>query len=924
MKFVAALTMSVLVACSSSHPVSQDGGVPDGATDASPDGSTTIDPGLSTITTDRDVVVLGSSPVNVYVTLRDAANDPVVGASVQLVVASGSVTTPAASDAAGQTSAVWTNTVEGTYDVALVVDGATLATHTVQFVPSSTPADMAHSSLVVTPTSLQADGMETSTIAIHVGDASGNPIANANVALSVSGTNNVVTLASSTTDANGNVSATVSSTTAEVKTVTATIDGLTLTGTIHFFGPACTPQLPGGPGVVLDYFGTTLLVDDLDGDGAADAVVVEGHSPVVFRGRGDGTFYPSVTLQAGGVMTVVKAADINGDGHLDLLARVSSSSSVTFYLGLGGGQFAAPTTSGDLGAAVNQFTTGDFNGDGRLDLAVAGGGHTLVIALNQGNGTFAVSQTTIVDMYDLGVADVNLDGKLDLVATSVTGVKSLLGHGDGTFAAPVITAGAGAGRLVIADFNRDGKPDCAVANPGYTLQPFLGTGTATFTRVGSALPTAEYSSSNTTGIAQIAPARDLDGDGNLDLVLGEKRSLTVLRGAGDGTFSLAHVYAVENAAATAGIGLGDADGDGVTDVITMQSWLLSVIHGRPDGSFLAPQTHAEPDVGLLSPTSADFDGDGYRDLLFENGQSIVALLSRPGGTFADAASLAETQTAIALRAADVTGDGLPDVVGIFGASPGVTIRVAGGVGDGTFAPFTTFALPTLNVVGVDFADMDRDGKQDLVLATDYQNGIWLARSNGDGTFAAPQQLSGALFWARTADVNGDGIADVLSSDLSGNTLVYLGDGVGGFGVASTLPGGFLEAVADVTGDGRVDLVMTDGNELSGFEIRVFPGLASGGFGDPLVTWTPEVIDGSMLADVSGDGVLDLIGLSSTTGLSVVQGYGDGYFHTHVIHYPAVVDWGTMVLGDFNRDGMVDIAFDKGLGVGIAFNGGCVP
>jgi len=1033
MKYLAALLVAALAACSSSPAQMPDGGVPDAAV---PDASApTADPTFSTLYTDRDNVIIGSAPVEVYVLLRDAQNAPISGAHVQLAVTSGSVTPPPATDIAGQTRATWMNTVTGTYNVTLIVDGVTFATHTVEFTPGSaaglafdqqpasivagemmspqvsvvtvdafgnrtfgvsgqvelslepnaswavltgntvwalmsgeatfpeltvmTPgtgyrirahlanltdavsdpfdvmlgdADTMRSTISATPTSLQADGVEATTIALHLANAYGTPITGAAVSLSVTGSNNVISATSGTTDATGDFTATISSTTPEAKTVTAMLGGLTLTTTLHFFGPSCTPLLPGLPGVKVPVPAEQLVVGDFDGDGHADALVLEnGATLVLYRGRGDATFEAPTTLPSLlAPIEDVRAADINGDGHLDVVIVYRNGALVAFELGTGGGQFATPTYASVQSGSTRRVAVGDLDNDGNADLVVATDAATVEIERGTGAGTFARTQVIAnLDVVDVGTVDLDNDGKLDVLLAGAAGVKTLLGHGDGTFAAPLTVAGAGAGNLVVADFNNDGNPDCAVANPGWTLQPFLGTGTGTFTKVGNAVPTGQFNSA-TNGVAEIGGARDLDGDGNVDLVLGEGPSLTILKGGGNGTFALAHVYAPS----AVGAGLADVDSDGTPDVIALGRELLAVLHGRADGTFAAPEVHAEPDDrGGLSELSYDFDANGTQDIVIQTGAGIRAVLEGAGGTLTDAALLAETATAVDLKPGDVSGDGVGDLLGIFAASSGVTLRVARGLGDGTFAPFTTFAVPSVDVRSVQLADLNRDGKQDVVLVAYLDGGIWTALSNGDGTFTTPQRLLGASRWAVVVDVNGDGFKDVVSTNTH-EVPVYLGDGAGGL-VASY----FLDVddpysaprFTDVDRDGRLDIVTTGYDMTQGESITVKRGLPSGTFGPALVSSgiTRDGFSVGALADVTGDGALDIIGRTFDAGFVVVPGYGDGYFYKQAMHYPAA-DFSSSALADnwlvndVDQDGRTDILFWKGMGVGIAFNRGCVP
>jgi hypothetical protein len=224
---------------------------------------------------------------------------------------------------------------------------------------------------------------------------------------------------------------------------------------------------------------------DFNNDGHLDFIYTSDDSAYpglsVFMGNGDGTFaccYPGASVPVSG--TGVFAGDFNRDGVLDL-AVISyennasyTSSPVGILLGVQGGSFVEASTQPitDLNAGDHRaLTVADFNGDGILDLAFAPSGSSgLTILDGNGDGTFTqVSgepSSGCVSAPSIAVADLNGDGKLDLVC--VTGANTIgifLGNGDGTFQ-PALSESVGNGpqAVAIGDFNGDGRLDIAVAN----------------------------------------------------------------------------------------------------------------------------------------------------------------------------------------------------------------------------------------------------------------------------------------------------------------------------------------------------------------------------------------------------------------------------------------------------------------------------
>jgi hypothetical protein len=223
-----------------------------------------------------------------------------------------------------------------------------------------------------------------------------------------------------------------------------------------------------------------LAVGDLNGDGKPDLVVTEGGRLSAYLGNGDGTFtYKPSHYGAGTLPIGVVLADFNGDGKLDVAVANHGSQGqkghVLIRFGLGDGTFG-PVVRYNVGGEPWGIAAGDLNGDGHLDLVVSkdnygdsGNKYTLAVLLNNGDGTFRVKAEYLlgVEVTDTAIADLNHDGKPDLVVASDEEVSVLLGNGDGTFGNPTFYSMRALGQaptgVVVADFNLDGIPDIAVS-----------------------------------------------------------------------------------------------------------------------------------------------------------------------------------------------------------------------------------------------------------------------------------------------------------------------------------------------------------------------------------------------------------------------------------------------------------------------------
>jgi len=224
-----------------------------------------------------------------------------------------------------------------------------------------------------------------------------------------------------------------------------------------------------------------MVSGDFNGDGRPDLAVLSplGGTVSILLANADGTFstatdFPAIT-PPGGSFEGIAVGDVNGDGKLDLIVGDpvnSAGASVNVLLGNGDGTFGAAivTVLNFLVQADTFIGVADFNGDKKLDVAMFGyDGNALgpLALLGKGDGTFTPDTITPVGFAPGGavVADVNGDGKPDLVATNsdVNGflLEVFLGHGDGTFQAPLSEPAPGAG-IALGDFNKDGKIDLAL------------------------------------------------------------------------------------------------------------------------------------------------------------------------------------------------------------------------------------------------------------------------------------------------------------------------------------------------------------------------------------------------------------------------------------------------------------------------------
>ena len=369
-----------------------------------------------------------------------------------------------------------------------------------------------------------------------------------------------------------------------------------------------------------------------------------------------------------------------------------------------GPSFASAVTYGSGGYIAQGVVIADLNRDGKADIVVSNWWNPndqnqglVGVLLGNGDGTFQPVVTYATGgspSYSVVVADVNGDGKPDIVVGSCApnpstcgsadGVVSiLLGNGDGTFqSARTFDAGAPHSAAVsVADLNGDGKPDVIVANyfgesnGDGTVAVLLGNGDGTF------LPAVLYDSGAQN--ANDVKAADVNGDGVPDLLVANRCDscasggvLGVLIGNGDGTFRPAVTYATGGRNSSA-LAVADLNGDGKQDVvvgnlnISIPSGTVSVLLGTGDGRFKPAVTYNSGGYAAAGLQIADVNGDGKPDLVVDNcgpvgycGTGVVGvLLGNGNGTFAPVITFSSgAYNSTTLAVGDLNGDGLPDLV----------------------------------------------------------------------------------------------------------------------------------------------------------------------------------------------------------------------------------------------------------------------
>ncbi|MEI6799598.1 MAG: FG-GAP-like repeat-containing protein, partial [Pseudomonadota bacterium] len=264
-----------------------------------------------------------------------------------------------------------------------------------------------------------------------------------------------------------------------------------------------------------------LAVGDLNGDGLQDFVASDQYGSdkvTVIYGTGFGvdglpTFSAPVKFQVGKGPVYISLADMNGDGHLDILSPNEGDGTFSVVFNDGFGSFG-PASSYNVGGATYLTTAADLNGDGAADVVSGGASGVLYIYQNDGAGGFTLDQTIANGSHEFALGDINGDGFCDIISANKgkASISVLINDGLGHFTQTDYNAGSAPGWVSVVDVNGDGHNDLLVCNQGSsTLQLFINSGDA----IGTLSSQLTYS---IPSIAYQADAADLNGDGLIDIM----------------------------------------------------------------------------------------------------------------------------------------------------------------------------------------------------------------------------------------------------------------------------------------------------------------------------------------------------------------------------------------------------------------------
>jgi uncharacterized repeat protein (TIGR01451 family) len=576
--------------------------------------------------------------------------------------------------------------------------------------------------------------------------------------------------------------------------------------------------------------------------------------------------YPNVILSSSNDgPSIVTISDVDNDGLSDIICGASLSGHIGWYKNSGGGEFEPfDTIASYEEASFVDIETADIDSDGDLDIIFADdlwGDSRIAWFENLGDGNFSdeldlVGYAGLVE--DLDLYDFNGDGHLDLLMILETQLKYYQNNG--------------LGEMLVVEY----------------IDAFMGTG----------------------NFGRTCDAADIDGDGDLDVLIGMQADgldkVKIYENTG-GTFDEIASKYVNNPKS---IKSEDMDADGDQDIIVLSKgdeevvWLENI-----GGSFTSASTLASKD-SPIDLNVQDLDGDGDFDLVVTNTSSI--------GWFENLGDMAFTTENVVSpflngessgKVADLDNDGDFDLVSISYLDD--KIAWYQNEGDADFSSEIILSTSISGMVSLLYSDIDNDGRKDIVSASLYDGKIFWVRNLGDSNFGQQQLIDSLVFTSSiyVIDSDSDGDVDLISIETDSSIIGhYENMGDGSFMSKEIITNEVLYPTSvyciDLDGDEDVDLITTSSYAD---EVAWFENDGEGSFGEKQIVSLSGNQPRSVVAfDKDNDGDNDIMVHSNYDNIAWYENLGPGLFSSeNIIDADAYTSF-YISIGDLDGDSDEDL------------------
>lgn len=538
-------------------------------------------------------------------------------------------------------------------------------------------------------------------------------------------------------------------------------------------------------------------ITDLNNDNLMDIVRVNGYLLQAYEQNTNGTLSLLETMDSFAQTSRIFSGDVDGDGDIDILTIFENGGSerrIKWYQNTNGlGTFAnnvilvnLPNLTVTSSNDQKKLEMTDLDGDNKLDILFMESNTTKIAWYKNMTGTTFGSEqiisTNAESVWDIASIDLNNNGTKDiLAATYKNGDISLYKNTNnlGSFSAPTRISYyvLFPNNVDVGDIDGDGIKDILSSSNGDNKLAWYKnvSGTGTFTQPQQII-------SNMTTQARNGYLRDMDGDGDLDVVATYFFDDTIdvykilwFKNDGNGVFT------TENTIYTGTADLYyitpvDIDSDGDIDIVAvLNTTNLMVLRNNGNGTFQSQQLYNFPTASFSYITIDDIDGDGDLDVINANSNKFGWYENTNGlGNFTIEHIIPETSSFTKrIYTSDLDGDGDKDIVYIYRGQNKIG-WYENTDGQGTFGPATVIATVT-KALSLTMYDVDGDGDNDIVCDAEQGDRLRWFKNNGDGTFETPFAITNELLRMSSivvADMNADGLLDFVTSSFDDSKIAW--------------------------------------------------------------------------------------------------------------------------------------------------------
>lgn len=603
----------------------------------------------------------------------------------------------------------------------------------------------------------------------------------------------------------------------------------------------------------------------------------------------------------------VKAADLDGDGKLDIISASSGDNKLAWYEKISNDRYIVRIIDDKL-LGTQSFDVGDCDHDGDLDIVASAYGDGLINWYeNDGKGNF--TKHLLISAYGkprfVCVADVDSDGDLDIVTTSsiLKTIDWFDNNGDKTFTKKnVATSVTTPWFVTTSDIDKDGDVDILATSRDLDL-------VLLFKNNGSEAFTSQTIDKTADG-AECVSVADINNDGNLDIVACSYFDNKIKWYQNDGSLNFTIHQITSSATSVRSIFLTDVDSDNDIDVVYSSWGLDKVAWFENDGSggFTTEHLVTDKNNGPEYVSCYDLNGDGKLEFLTASSDDHKI-------SWTKYISATETQTmdltypslgSETIIIADIDSDGDNDAV--VTAQSGETVFWFENLGNNDFLP-QDILKGTNGIRYAEVGDMNNDGYQDIIIGEYYAKTVSILYNDGDQNFSKQGIASlDGIQCIVISDINKDGRLDIVTASANDDKITWfkqLNDGTfTGIVISNNTDGANAVTVIDFDKDGDLDILSTsaDDNKSCWYEND-----GSNNFTKKQISNTNKYPVSIAVGDMNVDGYYDcLVGSrNSSSSLAIYKNDGSMNF-TQTIVDPSVNWISNAIIEDLNYDGYPDI------------------